>query len=52
MALELLKEVYEKRKEILGENHPDTLMALNNLAYSYGEFGYQEKALELKTRSI
>ena len=37
-----------RQKKILGENHPDTLMALNNLASSYSELGYQEKALELK----
>ena len=36
-----------KRKEILGENYPDTLMALNNLAVFYNETGEKTRALEL-----
>ena len=34
------------RKEILGENHPDTLTALHNLATSYSYLGDYKKALE------
>ena len=34
-ACELQNIVYNARKEILGENHPDTLNALSNLAVLY-----------------
>ena len=40
--------VYNARKETLGENHPDTLASLNNLANSYSVLGEYNKALELK----
>ena len=40
--------VYNARKEILGETHPDTLASLNNLANSYSDLGDYNKALELK----
>ena len=40
--------VYNARKEILGEKHPDTLASLNNLANSYSDLGDYNKALELK----
>ena len=46
-ALELHNTVYTARKEILGENHPDTLTALANLATSYSHIGNYNKALEL-----
>ena len=28
----LYKQCLDKKKEVLGENHPDTLMTMNNLA--------------------
>ena len=40
--------VYNASKETLGENHPDTLASLNNLANSYSNLGEYNKALELK----
>ena len=46
-ALELYQEAYEKQRKILGENHPDTLVTLNNLAYTYSYIWNNEKALEL-----
>ena len=33
----LYKECFEKRKSILGENHPDTLNTMNNLAITYNK---------------
>ena len=36
-ALELRKQVLEVRKRILGEEHPDTLKAMFNLAISYSD---------------
>ena len=46
-ALELHKEAYEKMKIELGENDPNTLTSLNNLAACYGSTGNYEKALKL-----
>ena len=40
--------VYNAYKEILGENHPDTLTSLNNLAITYSSLGDYNKALEMK----
>ena len=40
--------VYNASKEILGENHPDTLTSLNNLASSYSSLGDYNKACELQ----
>ena len=36
---------------MLGEEHPDTLTSLNNLACEYGELGEHEKALELAKKT-
>ncbi len=35
------------RYKLLGEEHPDTLTSLSNLAYSYGELGNYQMALDL-----
>ena len=40
--------VYNARKEILGDNHLDTLSSLNNLASSYSDLGDYSKACELE----
>ena len=40
--------VYNARKEILGETHPDTLASLNNLANSYSDLGDYNKACKLQ----
>ena len=36
---------------MLGEEYPDTLISLSNLAYEYGELGESQKALELKKKA-
>ena len=41
---------YQYAKERLGEEHPDTLTSLNNLAISYGDAGDNQTALELKKK--
>ena len=41
--------VYNARKEILGEKHPNTLSALQCLASSYSELGDYSKALEMRS---
>ena len=38
---------YEETAKMLGEEHPDTLTALNNLAYSFDAVGNRQVALEL-----
>ena len=40
--------VYNASKETLGENHPDTLSSLINLANSYSDLGDYNKACELQ----
>ena len=49
-ALELQEEVYKLRKEQLGESHPDTLVAMNNLAMTYCDLGRLQEALELQEK--
>ena len=46
-ALELKEKVYALYCKVLGEKHPDTVTALNNLAITYGELGDYKKAAEL-----
>ncbi len=46
-ALEINKYVYEQRRLLLTEDHPDTLAAKNNLAVTYDYMGEYAKALEL-----
>ncbi|KAJ7857869.1 hypothetical protein B0H13DRAFT_1902114 [Mycena leptocephala] len=43
----LLGEVLEEQKQILGDNHPDTLCTMGNLANAYSELGEHQKAKEL-----
>ena len=39
-------ECYQISKRVLGEEHPDTLTCLSNLAINYGYLGYHNKELE------
>jgi Tetratricopeptide repeat len=41
------REVLEKRKRILGDEHPDTIGAMNNLAITLGDLGQLEEAIAL-----
>ncbi|KAJ7897516.1 P-loop containing nucleoside triphosphate hydrolase protein [Mycena leptocephala] len=43
----LLKEVLKKQKQLLGDNHPDTLHTMGNLANTYSDLGEHRKAEEL-----
>ncbi|KAJ7794120.1 hypothetical protein B0H13DRAFT_2298720 [Mycena leptocephala] len=43
----LLKEVLKKQKQLLGDNHPDTLCTMGNLANTYLGLGEHQKAKEL-----
>jgi hypothetical protein len=40
----LLKQCFEKKKVVLGENHPDTLRTMNNLADNYDSQGKHSDA--------
>ncbi|KAJ7686458.1 P-loop containing nucleoside triphosphate hydrolase protein [Mycena olivaceomarginata] len=43
----LLKEVLEEQKQLLGDNHPHTLLTMGNLASTYSKLGEHRKAEEL-----
>ncbi|KAJ7734108.1 P-loop containing nucleoside triphosphate hydrolase protein [Mycena metata] len=46
-AKELQVIVLEKQKRVLGENHPDTLWTMGNLALSYSDLGEHQQAKDL-----
>jgi tetratricopeptide (TPR) repeat protein len=46
-ALPLYTTCLERKKSILGENHPHTLTSMNNLAMLYKNQGQYDKALTL-----
>jgi Tetratricopeptide repeat len=39
----------ETRKRVLGQEHPDTLTSMHNLAYTYNALGFADKAISLMT---
>ncbi|KAJ7798192.1 P-loop containing nucleoside triphosphate hydrolase protein [Mycena olivaceomarginata] len=43
----LLEGVLEKQKQVLGDDHPDTLRTMGNLAWTYLDLGEHQKAKEL-----
>ncbi|KAF9486036.1 hypothetical protein BDN70DRAFT_767836, partial [Pholiota conissans] len=47
-AEELEVEMIEKFKQVLGDNHPRTLMSMANLASIYWNQGYWKKAEKLE----
>jgi hypothetical protein len=49
-AEQLFKRVMETRKRVLGEEHPDTLTSMANLASTYSNQGRWKEAEELKVR--
>jgi hypothetical protein len=44
--------VLEARKKVLGTDHPDTLLAMGNLASTYSAQGRQKEAEELKVQVL
>ncbi|CAG2008871.1 unnamed protein product [Fusarium graminearum] len=42
------KEVLEKRQRILGDEHPATIMAMNNLAITLGDQGKLDEAASME----
>ena len=51
-ALQLLERVVEIRKRTLGEEHPNTLRSMYNLANRYSEAGKTPKALRLNEQVV
>jgi tetratricopeptide (TPR) repeat protein len=51
-ALQLFEECLEKRKRILGEDHPDTLKSLNDLADFFESQGQYDRALQLSEECL
>ncbi|KIJ29461.1 hypothetical protein M422DRAFT_269119 [Sphaerobolus stellatus SS14] len=49
-AEQLHVKVLERRKVILGEDHPDTLSSMNNLANTYGNQGQWSEAEQLQVK--
>ncbi|KAJ6524113.1 hypothetical protein DFH09DRAFT_1418917 [Mycena vulgaris] len=47
-AADLEAMILEKRKHLLGDDHPDTLLAAGNLASSYDDLGRTQDAAELQ----
>ena len=45
------ERIYEYCKAHDGEEHPDTLLSLSNLAFAYGDLGDYEKALEMNKKA-
>ena len=51
-ALELLEEVLTVRRRMLGNEHPETLDSITNLALNYMEVGRYEAALPLSEEAV
>jgi predicted nuclease of restriction endonuclease-like RecB superfamily len=51
-ALQLTEQVIKFYKSKLGEDHPDTLTSMHNLALGYSEAGRQAEALQLTEQVV
>jgi tetratricopeptide (TPR) repeat protein len=51
-ATELFEKVLKARQRTLGNEHPDTLLAMNNLAISYSKVGRRQEAMELREKVL
>jgi tetratricopeptide (TPR) repeat protein len=49
-AMLLEEKLYEARKRTLGDEHPDTLISIGNLARSYSDLGRVQDAVQLKEK--
>ena len=48
----LESQVMDTRKRVLGEEHPDTLTSMNNLAFTWKENGRHVEALKLMKECV
>jgi hypothetical protein len=46
------KEVLEKRRRILSEEHPDTITAISNLVNTLGDQGHLDEAISLLEETV
>ncbi len=51
-AVVVLGDCYNNKCEVLGSEHPSTIITLNNLAYAYNEIGNHKKAEELHSECL
>ena len=51
-ALEYLEKALDIQKRLLGDDHPDTAVSLNNIGMLYQEMGNREKALEYLEKAL
>eukprot|EP01038_Epipyxis_sp_PR26KG_P011814 gene11814-15811_t len=51
-ALEYLQLCYDKRKLLLGSDHPDTLSSMSTLSVVYSKLGRYEEAVVLQKQSL
>jgi tetratricopeptide (TPR) repeat protein len=51
-AMELREKVLEASQRTLGNEHPDTLGAMNDLAHSYSDVGRRQEAMELTEKVL
>ena len=50
--MQLYKQTLELRKRILGEEHPGTLRAMNNLVVSYTNLGRHQETVQLGKQAV
>ena len=48
----LYKQTLELRKRVLGDEHPDTLRSMNNLARFYSKLGQHQEAMQLDKQTV
>ncbi|KAI9773955.1 MAG: hypothetical protein M1839_001967 [Geoglossum umbratile] len=51
-AMELRVKVLEASQRTLGNEHPNTLVAMSNLASSYSDLGRRQEAMELRVKVL
>ncbi|EUC58653.1 nephrocystin-3 protein [Rhizoctonia solani AG-3 Rhs1AP] len=51
-VLQLLQPLVRAFKKVLGEEHPDTLTSMNNLAYIYSNLGRHSEAEQLQVKVL
>ena len=52
MALEFEKKALDIQLVLFGENHPDVATSYNNIGFTYGELGDNQKKLEYEEKAL
>lgn len=50
--MHIYKQTLELRKRVWGDEHPDTLRSMNNLARLYSKFGRHQEAMQLDKQTV